>query len=99
MDTDSTDYWQPEAAISDHSLVTKFLQGQTRSMNYRGAFNCLKHAKNFCCKHFKGSQLQDYIILKNIIVHLQAGEIEEKMPMSGLSRKIHACFLLNCCCM
>jgi hypothetical protein len=38
MDTNSTGNWQPEAEISDHPLVTKFLQGHARSMNYRGVF-------------------------------------------------------------
>jgi hypothetical protein len=59
MDSGFTNYWKPEAEISGHPLVTKFLQSQARSMNYMGVFNCPKHTKNFCCKHFKGSQLQE----------------------------------------
>ncbi len=40
-----------------------------------------------------------YIIMKNISMHSQPGEVEENMPTSGLSGQIHTCFGLNCCCM
>jgi hypothetical protein len=59
MKAHSTDYQQPEADISNPPLVTKHLQGQARSMNYRGLFIGPKHPKNFCYPHFKGPQLQE----------------------------------------
>ncbi len=35
MEVDGTDYHQPDVLISDHPLVTVFLCGQGRTMNYR----------------------------------------------------------------
>jgi hypothetical protein len=55
----NTDYWQPDTLIPDHPVVTNFLPGQGRIMNYRGIFNDVKHAKAFCRKHFKGLDLQE----------------------------------------
>jgi hypothetical protein len=57
MEVDGTDYHQPDALISDHPLVTAFLCGQGRTMNYRDAFNTVKQAKAFFWKHFNGLDL------------------------------------------
>ncbi len=58
MEVDGTDYRQPDAFISNHPLVTAFLHGQGRTMNYRDAFNTVKQAKAFCRDHFNGLNLQ-----------------------------------------
>jgi hypothetical protein len=52
MEVNGTNYLQPDAFISDHPLVTAFLRGQGRTMNYRDAFNTVKQAKAFCRDHF-----------------------------------------------
>jgi hypothetical protein len=57
MEVDETDYHQPDALISNHPLVTAFLRGQGRTMNYRDAFNTVKQAKAFCREHFNGLDL------------------------------------------
>jgi hypothetical protein len=58
MEVDGTDYHQLDALISDHPLVTAFLCGQGRTMNYTDAFNTVKQAKAFCQEHFNGLDLQ-----------------------------------------
>ena len=47
MEVNGTNYHQLDAFISDHPLVTAFLHGQGRTMNYRDAFNTVKQAKAF----------------------------------------------------
>ena len=64
MEIDSTDYQQPKAFIPNRDVVTKLLQGQGKFIDYRSCFNSVKHAKNFCHKQFKGTQLQE-------VYHLQ----------------------------
>ncbi len=56
MEVDGSDYHQPDAFISDHPLVTAFLRGQGRMMNYRNK-HC-KQAKAFYWDHFNGLDLQ-----------------------------------------
>ncbi len=58
MEVNGTDYHQLNALISDHPLVTAFLCGWGRTMNYRDAFNTVKQAKAFCREHFNGLDLQ-----------------------------------------
>jgi hypothetical protein len=58
MEVNGTDYRQPDALMPDHPLVTAFLCGQGRTMNYRDAFNNVKQAKAFCWEHFNGLDLQ-----------------------------------------
>jgi hypothetical protein len=58
IEVNGTNYCQPDALISDHSLVTAFLCGQGRMMNYRDAFNTVKQAKAFCQEHFNCLDLQ-----------------------------------------
>jgi hypothetical protein len=58
MEVNGTNYRQPDALISDHPLVTAFLCGQGRMMNYRDAFNIVKQAMAFCQEHFNGLDLQ-----------------------------------------
>jgi hypothetical protein len=58
MEVDGTNSHQPDVLISDHPLVTAFLCGQGRTMNYRDTFNTVKQAKAFCWEHFNGLDLQ-----------------------------------------
>ncbi len=58
MEVDGTNYRQSEAFISDHLLVTAFLCGQGRTMNYRDTFNTVKQAKVFFRDHFSYLDLQ-----------------------------------------
>jgi hypothetical protein len=58
MEVNKTGYCQPDAFISDHPLVTAFLCGQGRTMNYRVTFNTVKQAKAFCHVHFNRLDLQ-----------------------------------------
>ncbi len=58
MEINGTDYHQPDKLISDHLLVTGFLHGQGRTMNYSNAFNTVKQTKAFCREHFNGLDLQ-----------------------------------------
>jgi hypothetical protein len=58
MEVDGTNYRQPDAFISDYLLVSAFLRGQGRTMNYREAFNTVKQAKAFCWDHFNSLNLQ-----------------------------------------
>ncbi len=58
MEVNRTNYHQLDALISDHPSVTAFLRGQERTMNCRDAFNTVKQAKAFCCKHFNSLDLQ-----------------------------------------
>jgi hypothetical protein len=58
MEVEGTNYHQPDALISDHPLVTAFLRGQGRMMNYRDAFNTVKQVKAFCQENFNGLNLQ-----------------------------------------
>jgi hypothetical protein len=58
MKVNGTNYCQPDALISDHPLVTAFLCGQRRTINYRDTFNTVKQAKAFCREHFNGLDLQ-----------------------------------------
>jgi hypothetical protein len=58
IEVNRTEYHQPDALITDHPLVTAFLCGQERMMNYRDAFNTVKQAKAFCWEHFNGLDLQ-----------------------------------------
>jgi hypothetical protein len=73
IEIDGTSNRQPDGAITNHAMITKNLQGQCSVMNDRGVFNSVTHTRNFCCKHIKGTQLQEVIILKNVIVQLQSG--------------------------
>ncbi len=58
MEVNKTNYRQPDAFISGHPLVTAFLCGQGRMMNYRDTFNTVKQAKAFCRDHFNSLNLQ-----------------------------------------
>ncbi len=58
MEVNGTNYRQLDAFISDHPIVTAFLHGQGRMMNYRDAFNTVKQAKAFCRDHFNSLDLQ-----------------------------------------
>jgi hypothetical protein len=60
MEVNGTNYHQPDAFISDHPLVTAFLCGQGRTINYRDAFNTVKQAKTFCRDHFNSLNLQAF---------------------------------------
>jgi hypothetical protein len=58
METNKTNYHQPDALISDHPAVTNFLWSQGRTMKYRDSFNTVKQAKAFCWKQFNGLNIQ-----------------------------------------
>jgi hypothetical protein len=58
MEVNGTIYHQLDVVISDHPLVTAFLCGQERMMNYRDAFNTVKQAKAFWQEHFNSFNLQ-----------------------------------------
>ncbi len=58
MVVNGTNYRQSDALISDHPLVTAFLCGQERTINYRDTSNTVKQAKAFCREHFSGLDLQ-----------------------------------------
>ncbi len=79
MEVGGTNYPQPDALIPDYPAVTNFLQGWGRTLNYRGTFNNVKHAKSFCLEHFNGLDLQGSIIHKNTTVQLQPEEAWQRM--------------------
>jgi hypothetical protein len=58
MEVNGTNFRQPDVFISDHPLVTVFLRGQGRTMNYRDTFKTVKQAKAFCRDHFNSLDLQ-----------------------------------------
>jgi hypothetical protein len=79
MEVNETDYRQPDALISDHPLVTAFLHGQGRAMNYRDGFNTVKQAMAFCRSTLMVLIFRQSIILGSTTVLLRPGGIGQRV--------------------